>query len=88
MWQALSLRWGAPIEELQKRVTHREFVYWCKVYSKRPFDDEHVALTAQALIRMDMRSMAGGDKKVTLGDLIPYRDDDRNALERRIDEVL
>ena len=43
---------------------------------------------AQALIRMDMRAMAGGDKKTTVGDLIPYRADDRNALERKIDEVL
>lgn len=90
MWQALALRFGCPIEELKQRMSHREFVYWCEVYRQRPFDDEHTIHLLGALLRADIRSMAGGKKaKVNIEHLIPYRKlDAETDLERRIDEVL
>jgi len=90
VWQALSLRWGIPLEELQERITHREFVYWVEVYKHRPFDDEHTVFLTQALLRADMRALAGSskNKRIDVGSLIPFRKDDRNDLERKIDEVL
>ena len=90
MWQALALRFGCPIEELKTRMTHREFVYWCEVYKRRPFDDEHTIHLTGALLRADMRALAGGKKsKVNIEELIPYRVTDASSdLEKRIDEVL
>jgi hypothetical protein len=90
VWQALSMRWGAPIEELQTRLSFREFRYWVEVYKQRPFDDEHTLFLAQALLRADMRALAGTkNKKINIEDLIPYRPRDAsNDLECKIDEVL
>lgn len=90
MWQALAFRFGCPIEELKQRLAHREFVYWCEVYRQRPFDDEHTTHLTGALIRADIRSIAGGSKsKVNIEQLIPYRKiDAENDIERKIDEVL
>lgn len=90
MWQALALRFGCPIEELKTRLTYREFVYWCEVYRQRPFDDEHTIHLHGALLRADIRSIAGSSKtKVNIEQLIPYRKQDaENDIERRIDEVL
>lgn len=91
MWQALSLRWGIPIEELQERITQREFMYWVAVYRARPFDDEHTTMLAQALIRADMRLMTSSKgQKVNVTSLIPFHHDPegRSDLERKIDEVL
>lgn len=66
-------------------------MYWVAVYQQRPFDDEHTTHLAQALIRADMRLLAGSKgQKVSVTDLIPYRHDPdgRSDLERKIDEVL
>lgn len=70
-------------------MTWREFQYWCEVYKQRPFDDEYTLFTAFALLRADIRSLAGSKQKIHLDDLIPYRKRDAvNDLERKIDEVL
>lgn len=84
------MRWGAPIEELQERTSWREFRYWCEVYRQRPFDDEYTLFMSTALLRADMRALAGGKKqKIDIDQLIPYRKRDAATdLERRIDEVL
>lgn len=73
MWQALALRMGSPIEELQRRMSHREFEYWCAVYRKRPFDDERCYDLGPALIRADVRALAGSKKKTKIEELLPYR---------------
>ena len=89
MWQALSLRWGAPIEELQKRLTFREFRYWVEVYKQRPFDDEHTVFLVQALLRADMRALAGSKKKININKLMPFRQSDASTeLEQKIEDVL
>lgn len=88
MWQALSLRWGIPLGELMNRITYREFLYWVEVYKNRPFDDEATQWLPAALIRADMRGLAGSKKKVTIEDLMPFRDTSEEALERKIDQVL
>lgn len=84
------MRWGAPISELQDRLSFREFRYWVEVYKQRPFDDEHTLFLSQALLRADMRALAGSkNKKISIDELIPYRPRDAsNDLERKIDEVL
>ena len=71
---------ASPIEELQRRMSHREFVYWCKVYEARPFDDERCYDLGPALIRKDMRALAGSKKQVKITDLLPYRAEDKTAL--------
>lgn len=73
MWQALALRMASPIEELQQRMSHREFVYWCSVYESRPFDDERCFDLGPALIRNDMRVLAGSGKRTKVSELMPYR---------------
>lgn len=90
MWQALALRMGWPIEQLKQQMSAREFAYWCAVYKRRPFDDEHTNHMDAALIRADMRALAGNKTtKVDLERLLPYRRSDAtNDLERKIEEIL
>lgn len=90
MWQALALRMGWPIEYLKAQMSHREFAYWCAVYRERPFDDEHTSHMDAALIRADMRALAGNkSSKMDIERLLPYRRNDAaNDVERKIEEIL